>query len=303
LASAYLENSFGIFTGSCLFTKLVASHAPNHTPNVMGKAKKNMTSKKINDVKQTIGFFSLTLAWAVMNLINSFHIAIEDGKADDSGVIIFWSGLFIFISWALFIIWPLNRLDHSRKLFRPLIFTLLSTLYASIAYAIIVGGLFRSVELLIMFLPEAIITGMLFGLFYSLFIRSDNVINYLYARPVSKSLFFLSPVIILVFFLWFLPLVSPTLVYRFVPDAVRDKIVQSTIPKYKVGDDIESLQRALPGYLDHIRDGKGNMFASMENFVFVLQVNCGKIIRLEYGQNQSDINDTIYGNLQDKPCP
>lgn len=259
--------------------------------------------KKVNNVKQTIGFFSLTLAWAVMNLMNSIYIATEDGKADDSGVIIFWSGLFIFIAWALFVIWPLSRLDHSMRIFRPLIFTLISTLYALIAYSLIVGGIFRSLELLLMFLPQAILTGILFGLFYSLLIRSEKLIGYLYTNPLSKSLLFLSPVLILFFFLWFLPLVSPTLVYRFMPDAVRDKIIANTIPKYKVGDDIESLQRALPGYLDHIRMGKGNMFASMENFVFVLQVNCGKIIRLEYGQNQSDIDGTIYGSSQDKPCP
>ncbi len=39
MASAYLENSFGIFSRSFLFTKLVANHATNHTPNVSCNAK------------------------------------------------------------------------------------------------------------------------------------------------------------------------------------------------------------------------------------------------------------------------
>jgi len=37
MACAYLENSFGIFSYNYLFTKLVANHATNHTPNVGNK--------------------------------------------------------------------------------------------------------------------------------------------------------------------------------------------------------------------------------------------------------------------------
>jgi hypothetical protein len=87
------------------------------------------------------------------------------------------------------------------------------------------------------------------------------------------------------------------------PDEIRDKIVVGTIPKYKVGDDFEPLKNSLPGYLDHINNGSGNMAATMENFAFVLQVYCGKIIRLEYGKNQYDFDNTIYGKLHEKPCP
>mgnify|MGYP000459627617 FL=1 len=86
-------------------------------------------------------------------------------------------------------------------------------------------------------------------------------------------------------------------------DEVRQKIVTKTIPKFKVGDEFEPLKNALPGYLDHIQNGSGNMSATMGNFAFVIQVNCGKIIRLEYGQSQSDIDGTIYGKLQEEPCP
>ena len=87
------------------------------------------------------------------------------------------------------------------------------------------------------------------------------------------------------------------------PDEIRYKIVARTIPKYKVGDDFEPLKSALPGYLDDIDNGSGNMSASMENFAFVLQVNCDKIIRLEYGKDPSDFDNTIYGKLQEKPYP
>jgi len=87
------------------------------------------------------------------------------------------------------------------------------------------------------------------------------------------------------------------------PDEIRSKIVSRTIPKYKVGDKFEPLKNSLPGYLDHIDNGSGNMSASMENFAFVLQVNCDKIIRLAYGKYPTDFDNTIYGKLQDQPCP
>ena len=116
-----------------------------------------MTTRKINNVKQTIGFFSMTIAWTLMNIINSV------------------SGLFITIAWAVFIIWPLSRLDHSKKLFRPQIFTLVSTVYGALTYSIIVGGIFRSFELVTMFLLQAILVGLFFGLSYSLLIKNQKL--------------------------------------------------------------------------------------------------------------------------------
>ena len=245
----------------------------------------------------------MAIAWTLMNILNSIYLVSEDGKADDSGVIIYWSGLFITIAWAVFIIWPISRLDHSKKLFKPQFFTAITTVYGVLTYTIIVGGLFRSFELVTMFLPQAILVGLFFGLAYSILIKSERLIDLLYKRPITKTIIFLSPLLVLGFFFWFLPLIAPNLVYRFMTDQVREEIVSKTIPKFKVGDEIEPLKKALPGYLDHIKNGSGNMSAIIENFAFVIQVNCGKIIRLEYGQSQFDIDGTVYGKLQEKPCP
>ena len=262
-----------------------------------------MTTLKINSVKQTLGFFSLTIAWGLMNLLYSIYLASRDGKADDIGVVIFWSGLFIIIAWAIFLIYPLNKLDHSRKLFKPTIFPFIAAVYGALTYSIIVGGLFRSFDLVVMFMPLALLTGLIFGLSYSILIRSDRLVDFLIKRPISKIVFFLLPALLLFLFLWVMPRVAPSLMFRFMPDEIRDKIVARTIPKYKVGDDFEPLKNSLPGYLDHIDNGSGNMSASMGEFSFVLQVNCDKIIRLEYGKNSSDFDNTIYGKLQDQPCP
>jgi hypothetical protein len=257
----------------------------------------------MNKVKQTIGFFSMTIAWTLMNIFYSFYLTWKDGRADDIGVIIFWSGLFITIAWAIFIIFPLSRLDSSRRIFSPKIFPFITTLYGALTYSIIVGGLFRSVQLVIMFLPLALLTGLIFGISYSLLISSRKLVAFLNRRPVFKIIFFLSPAIILFFFLWLLPTIAPALAFRYMPDVIKNKIIARTIPKYKVGDNFEPLKNSIPGFLDNIENGSGNMSASMENFAFVLQVNCDKIIRLEYGKNSSDFDNTIYGKLQDKPCP
>lgn len=189
-----------------------------------------MATPKINSVKQTLGFFSMTIAWAMMNFLHSIYLVWKDGKADDSGVIIFWSGLFITIAWAIFIIYPLSRLDHSRPIFKPQIFPFISALYGALTYSIITGGLFRSLDLVIMFIPLALLTGLIFGISYSLLTRSDKLVDFLIRRPLSKIIFFLSPAIILVFFLWFLPTVVPSLVFRYMPDDIRYKIVARTIP-------------------------------------------------------------------------
>ena len=262
-----------------------------------------MTNLKVNSVKQTLGFLSMTIAWTLMNFLYSVYLASRDGKADDIGVVIFWSGLFIIIAWAIFILYPLNKLDHSRQLFKPTIFSLISSLYGALTYSIIVGGLFRNSDLVVMFLPLALLTGLIFGLSYSLLIRSDKLVAFLIKRPISKVVFFLSPPIILFIFLWVMPTIAPSLMFRFMPDEIRDKIVALTITKYKVGDNFEPLKNSLPGYLDHIGNGSGNMSASMENFAFVLQVNCDKIIRLEYGKYPTDFDNTIYGKLKEKPSP
>jgi hypothetical protein len=262
-----------------------------------------MTTLKLNSLKQTLGFLSMTIAWTLMNFLHSIYLASVDGKADDSGVVIFWSGLFIIIAWAIFIIYPLNKLDHSRQIFKPTIFPFITALYGALTYSLIVGGLFRSFDLVVMFMPLALLTGFIFGFSYSLLITSDRLIDFLIKRPIFKLVFFLSPAIFLFIFLWVMPTIAPSLVFRYMPDEIRYEIVTRTIPKYKVGDNFEPLKNSLPGYLDHIDNGSGNMSASMENFAFVLQVNCNKIIRLEYGKYSSDFDNTIYGKLQDQPCP
>ncbi|WP_203296775.1 hypothetical protein [Luteirhabdus pelagi] len=258
---------------------------------------------KFNDIKQTIGFFAISIAWAAMNFANAIYIAIVDGKATDSGVIIFWSGIFILVSWIIFLIWPIAKIKSDSKLLKTKLFIPLAIIYAAIAYAVIIGSMFQSFELLLIFLPQALFVGLIFGIVFIGLINSKRIADFLYKKPLTKTLFFFSPVILISLFLYIIPMIAPSLVFRFVPNPVRTKIIANTIPKYKVGDDVEQLKNELPGYLAHIKNGSGNMFATMENFAFVLQANCGKIVRLEYSENHLDFDNTIYGSISEKPCP
>lgn len=263
---------------------------------------KKITSENINSVKQTLGFFAMSLSWVLMNIFHSVYLVAEDGVADDSGVVIFWSGLFIAAAWAVFIIYPLHKLDLSGKLFKPTIFPLLTTIYAGFVFFILVGGLFRSIDMVLMFLPWAALTGFLFGACYAILIRSAKIANLLNNRPFSKILFFLSPAFFLFIFLWLLPEIAPSWIFRFTTDEVRTAIIRKTIPQFKVGDDFESLNQSLPGYFEHFDNGEGNLSATMEDFAFVLQVHCHKIIRLEYGKSQFDIDGTINLQQHEEPC-
>jgi hypothetical protein len=209
-----------------------------------------MTTDKIKNINQTLGFFSITVGWTLTNFLYSIYLGWTYGKATDSGVVLSWSGLFIYIAWAIFIIYPLNKLDHNKPIFRRQLFPFVTAGYAGLVYTILVGGLFRDFDLVIMFMPLALSIGLFFGLTYSTLITSDRIINLLNNKPIFKLISFFSPAFILTFFLWLLPTLFPSLVYRYMPDEIQDKIFVKTIVKYKVGDSFEKLRSEVPGHFD-----------------------------------------------------
>lgn len=219
-----------------------------------------MTSVINNLPKQTLSFLSITVAWTATMILFTCYQVLQYGKTQDSGVIIFWSGLFVLIAWTIFLAFPLSKLDHSRKLFNIKTFPFIAGIYGGTVYALLVGSLFQSLELVSMFLIWAIITGVFFGLAYSVFIRSSNLIIFLNKNPVFKVFSPLAPFIFIGFFLWLLPTVFPSLVFRFMPDPIQRKIIVRTLPKFKKGDKFSALQNALPGYFEGwILNGNGTM--------------------------------------------
>jgi len=90
----------------------------------------------------SISFLSICIAYTVGLIFFAVQQVIENGKVDDFGVIIFWSGLFELLAWVLFLRIPLVRLNHDLPIFKRSLFPLISTLYAEIVFTILIGWLF-----------------------------------------------------------------------------------------------------------------------------------------------------------------
>jgi hypothetical protein len=151
---------------------------------------------EIKKVKQTLGFFSMTIAWLLLNFLFIVYQIILDGRATDVWAMVFWTGIFMFIAWLFFIILPLHLLNHSRQIFKTTIFPFISGLYGALTFTILVGGIFWDQKLVLNFSPLAFLAGLIFGLSYSILIRSDRLVNLLVDKPIFKIVFFVFPVII-----------------------------------------------------------------------------------------------------------
>lgn len=251
---------------------------------------------------QTTSFLSILVAWSVSIVATGLFQIWMDGRVDDFGIIVFWSGLFDLLAWLIFIRPVIPRLKHKKWLFSPYIFPLITFLYAEIVFLILIGWLFLKSGFLVVFFTAGIV-GFTFGLAYSLLIQSEGIQNLFRKNEIWRLSVISYPLIFSFLFFWVLPRTSPSIAFRIMPDEIQGKIIARTIPKFKVGDHIDLLLNALPGYLEHLDDGSGNSSASIKGFAYVIQVHCNKIIRLEYGENQNDFDSTIYGNVQNEPCP
>ena len=217
--------------------------------------------------KQILGFFSISVAWTSTMIIYAVYQVIKYGKTEDMEMMLFWSALFVFIGWVIFIIFPLTRLDHSRKMFQTKIFPFVTGIYAGGVYTLLIGGLFRSPEVIMMFLVWAIVIGVIFGFTYSLLISSNKLLRLVNRKPALQLLSPLSPLIFLGLFWWLLPSLFPTAVFRFMPGRIQRSIVARTLPKFRKGDRLSSLKGSLPGYFGD-DDANGNWAFESDNELF-----------------------------------
>lgn len=240
----------------------------------------------------TISFLSISIAYTIGLLFFAISETAKNGRADDFGVIIFWSAIFELIAWAVFLIYPLKKLNHKSSLFNPIIFPLITTIYFLAVFTLMIGWAFFVGQYYIVFGVAAVV-GYSFGLIYVILIKSERFHKFIHAKTFNR-LIVLYPFVFLFCFLWVFPKITPSLAFRFMPDEIQSEIVGKTIPKFKVGDDFEDLQKSLPGYFDHIENGSGNLAVqSEEGFSFVIQIKNKKIIRLEHSK-QENADFTIY---------
>ncbi len=221
----------------------------------------------------------MTIAWAALNVLYSIHHAFRNGTVTESGVMIFWTGLFITLSWFIFVIYPLIRLDSNRRLFKPKIFPFVTAIYGGIAFVILVGGIFRDLNLVLRFLHQSLLVGLIFGWVYSILIRHQKF-NSLIKKPLIKTLCVLSPALLAIFFLWLLPTLFPLTMYRFMPDEIQDRIFVKTIKEFKVGDSFKVLNNKLPYQFNSTSSTFGSSYSG-PLLDYTMEVRNDTIIKLD----------------------
>jgi len=243
--------------------------------------------------KQTLGFLAITLAWLTTMIVASVYQVIRYGKTEDLQVIIFWSALFVFIAWLVFIVPPLAILRPSRKMFRIMIFPLITGCYAAAVYSLMIGILFP-VGVIRIYIAWAILIGVLFGLVYSLLSSSGKLIHLLQLRPILKIFCALLPFILSGLVWWLFPILAPRLSYRFMPEPIQMKIVISTLPKFRQGDRFSSLRHALPGYFDEVGSEQsdsanystGSWSGGYGDYEYLIEVSKDTIRKLDFRRSQ-----------------
>jgi len=243
-----------------------------------------------------ISFLSLTLGWIglIITHIIWSKIRYENASAGDTGVIIFWSSFFLLVFYGLFIILPRKRIAKLAENIGIVQFTLLFGVYALIGFTILIGwGFLMSNNFLEVFI-DAFVCGLIFGLtFHYIWNKKRNELKQIHLIPI-----FSLPILFLFVYLFVFPKILPSYAYNLVPQYVQHDILKNTIPQFKVGDDLSGLQKALPGEFD-FDNCYGNRGAIFENFQYVIEVNCCKIVRIEYG-SRADKGYTMGGKR--KPC-
>ncbi len=171
-----------------------------------------------------------------MNIAYALITAYQLGKTNDSGVILYWSGIYIILSWVIFIFLPsilIKKLRFGKTIYfaAPIM-----GMYAGIIFTLLFDPVFEFRETNVSFLPYAILTGLIYGALITLVALNQNI---------EKAILILIPTIGIGFYVLF-PNVFPSQAFRFMPDDTQDKIVSRVIPKLKVGDTYKTFLDILP---------------------------------------------------------
>ena len=242
-------------------------------------------------------FLSLTFGWIglIITHIIWSNLIYENASVGDTGVVLFWASFFLLIYYGLFILIPQKRIVKLTEKLTLTSFTLLSGIYALIGFTILIGwGFLMSDNFYGVFL-DAFVCGLIFGLtFHLIWNKKRNELKQIHLIPILTL-----PIFFLFIYLFAFPKLLPSFAYNAVPQYVRHDILKNTIPQFKVGDKLTELQKALPGEFD-FENCKGNYGAQLEDFQFVIVVNCCEIVKIEYGPRNG--KGIIMSGGIEKPC-
>ncbi|WOD43088.1 hypothetical protein [Hwangdonia lutea] len=241
-------------------------------------------------------FLSLNLGWIGLIITHVIwsNLKYKNASGGDTGVVIFWSSFFLIIFYVFFILIPKKKIVKLTEKLAISLFTLLSGIYALIGFIILIGwGFLISDNFYGVFL-DAFVFGLIFGLtFHLIWNKKQKAFKQMHLIPILTL-----PILFLFIYLFAFPKLFPSMAYNVVPQYLRHDILKNTIPKFKVGDDLSELQKALPGEFE-FEKCFGSRGAVLNNFQFVIEVNCCKIVRIEFGPRQKT-GYTMGGKR--KPC-
>lgn len=232
-------------------------------------------------------FIAIVFAWLCMNIIYAITISIQFGKVKESGVLLFWSGVYTVFTWIFFIAFPMKFINFERFSWPKWVSPILMMLYAMFVFTLVLGKIFEFGKTYIFYLPLAALTGLIFGLI--LMIQSETL---------NKFIMFTTPTLAMSFYFLF-PFIMPSTAFTFMPDKIQNKIISKIIPSLKIGDSYLLFLKKLPNAFDYSKgvrnillgeasneispaDINTSLSASNEFIEFDMEVQKGKITVLNY---------------------
>lgn len=239
----------------------------------------------------SIGWIGLIITHIVWSVINH-----KDASGGDTGLIIFWSGLFSLLFYLLFIILPQKIIKKQLELRNLIEFSLGSAFYSLIGFVILIGWLFLQTDFYGVFI-DAFVAGLIFGItFWLIWHKKGLNFDSIGLRTVG----FLIPILFLIIYLKLFPMLFPKFAYNHVPQSIQNEIEIKTLSNVKIGDSIEVIKQRLPGFIGYDAC-KGARAGQYEKYEFRLQWNCCKVVDVEVGEIGM-IDGVIGGGILNEPC-
>lgn len=245
--------------------------------------------KKTSFLSLTIGWIGLIVTHIIWSNLNFYS-----ASGGDTGVILFWASFFLLIFYGIFVLWPRKLIVRLAESLNLVVFALISGIYALIGFVILIGWIFLFTDFTGVFI-DTFVFGLIFGIvFHIIWKNYKNLISKKHLVPIL-----IFPFVFLFIYLVVFPKLAPSLAFNSSPQYVRHDILKKTIPKFKIGDELSNLQKALPGEFN-FENCKGNNGAILGDFQYEIVVNCCKIVRIKYGPRNGE--GISFGGEIEKPC-
>jgi hypothetical protein len=207
------------------------------------------------------------------------------GYVTDFNSVVFWTSLFSAISTFTFV--PLtikifNKLTKGRFTYCFPVATFFSSQVA-LTILLLPFTEFRPFEMGTFYFLYAGVVGFAFGAFYY-FMQTKNI----FGTSMSKSKKFLVLIATtLLFYLTvsFLPIVSPSIAYRYFGDSIKSRAVRHVLGQLRPGDKLAHLNSRLPGFIGDVFDS-GSTAGSDDGFSYDVKFDQGVVTSINLDDSE-----------------